>query len=253
MLAAVPTIVIDDVQQAEGDSGTTNFVFTVTRSGKTSQPSTIAYTTSSGSATPDDNDYQSISGTLNFDSGQKMATIPVPVIGDGTEEGDETFFVDLSIVNNGKFGDSHGVGTIVNDDTGPSLPALTINDVQLVEGDGGQAALVFTVLRGGDLLSQSWVDFSTLDGTGKAGDNDYVATAGTLFFDQGHSVKTISVDVIGDTVGEGDETFSWSCPIRFKRISPMPMVSGPSSVMTGAWLLCPAWSVGGRPTAPPTT
>ena len=35
MLAALPTIEIDDVQQLEGDSGTTAFVFTVTRSGKT--------------------------------------------------------------------------------------------------------------------------------------------------------------------------------------------------------------------------
>lgn len=205
MLAAVPTIVIDDVQQSEGDSGTTNFVFTVTRSGKTNQPSTIAYTTSSGTATLTDNDYQPVSGTLDFASGQKLATIPVPVIGDSTEEGAETFFVDLTIVSNGQFGDSHGVGTIVNDDMGPSLPALTIDDVQLVEGDGGQTALVFTVLRSGDSRSQSWVDYSTTDGTATISDNDYMAASGTLSFAAGEDAKTILVAVVGDTLSEGSE------------------------------------------------
>ena len=56
LLAANPTIRIDDVQQAEGDSGNASFVFTVTRSGKTNQPSTIDYVvtstgTPSGTAT----------------------------------------------------------------------------------------------------------------------------------------------------------------------------------------------------------
>ena len=38
LLAAVPTIAIDDVQQMEGDDGTTtDFVFTVTRSGQNKQ------------------------------------------------------------------------------------------------------------------------------------------------------------------------------------------------------------------------
>ena len=125
LLAAVPTIQIDDVQQMEGDSGTSDFVFTVTRSGKTNQPSTIEYVTSPGTATPGD-DYQQTSGTLDFSSGEKSKTITVPVIGDGSEEGDETFFVELTIVDNGKFGDSRGVGTITNDDAGPPVPALSI-------------------------------------------------------------------------------------------------------------------------------
>ncbi|MBC8355142.1 MAG: hypothetical protein H8E66_24465 [Planctomycetes bacterium] len=134
MLAGVPTFVIDDVQQAEGDSGTTAFVFTVSRSGKVNQPSTVDYVAAADTATVGD-DFQATSGTLNFSSGEKTKTITVPVIGDTTTEDNETFNVDLTIVDNGKFGDSRGVGTITNDDTGPVVPSLSIDDVTVTEGD----------------------------------------------------------------------------------------------------------------------
>ena len=78
----------------------------------------------------------------------------VPVVGDGTVEEDEMFYVDLTIIDNGQFGISRGVGTILNDDTEPVLPDLAINDVQLVEGDSGTTAMVFTVTRSGDLSSR---------------------------------------------------------------------------------------------------
>ena len=45
-VAAVPTIAIDDVQQMEGDAGTTDFVFTVVRSGRTNKASTVDWVTS---------------------------------------------------------------------------------------------------------------------------------------------------------------------------------------------------------------
>ena len=179
MLAALPTILIDDVQQLEGDSGTSDFVFTVTRSGKTNSPSTISFTTSSGSATQGD-DFAPISGTLNFAAKQTSENIVIPVNGDTAVEDDETFYVDLTIIDNGQFGTSRGAGTIVNDDTASVLPSLAIDNVQLVEGDSGTSSMVFTVTRSGDLSQPSTVDYATADGTATTAGNDYLVTDGTL-------------------------------------------------------------------------
>ncbi len=206
MLAALPTIEIDDVQQVEGDSGTTDFVFTVTRSGKTNGPSTISYSTAPGSATPGE-DYAPISGTLSFAAKETSKTIVVPVVGDTSVEEDETFYVDLTIIDSGQFGISRGVGTIVSDETGPSLPELAINDVQIVEGDSGTSNMVFTVTRTGDLSLPSTVDYATADGTATTDDGDYVETSGTLLFGTNESSQTFVVPVMGDETVEDDETF----------------------------------------------
>jgi hypothetical protein len=206
MLAALPTIEIDDVRQVEGDSGTTDFVFTVTRSGKTNGSSTIGYSTAPGSATSGD-DYAATSGTLSFAAKETAKTIVVPVVGDTTVEDNETFYVDLTIIDSGQFGISRGVGTIVSDDTGPSLPELAIDDVQIDEGDSGTTTMDFTVTRSGDLSGLSSVDFSITDGTATISGNDYdvATTSGTLSFRIDEEFKTVTVDVNGDTISEGSE------------------------------------------------
>ena len=81
---------------AEGTSGTTNFVFTVTRTGDLSGTSSVNFATADGTATTADNDYQPKSGTLNFAANQATATIAVLVNGDTAVEPDETFSVNLS-------------------------------------------------------------------------------------------------------------------------------------------------------------
>ena len=51
------------------------------------------------------------------------------------------------------------------------------------------------------------VSFQTVNGTATTGDNDYVARAGTLTFAPGETTKTITIDVMGDSKKEADETF----------------------------------------------
>ena len=90
---------------------------------------------------------------------------------------------------------------------GPVLPNISIDDVQLVEGDSGTTALVFTVSRSGDTSGTSSVDFTTTDGTASAG-SDYVSSNGTLQFLAGETSKTINVQVNGDADIEPDESFT---------------------------------------------
>ncbi|MCI0642854.1 MAG: S8 family serine peptidase [Gemmataceae bacterium] len=112
----MPNVSINDVSQVEGDSGTTNFVFTVSLSGPTSQAVTINYATANGTATAGE-DYGSTSGPLTFSPGGPLTqTISVPVYGDTDCEPDQTFFVNLSDVTNAAVTDGQGLSTIVDDD-----------------------------------------------------------------------------------------------------------------------------------------
>jgi len=117
VVKAQPTLSINDVSMAEGNSGTTNFVFTVTLSAASNLTVNVDYATANGTATIADNDYQAVSGTLTFNPGNLTRTITVLVNGDQKFEPDETFFVNLTNAVNATISDSQGVGTIQNDDT----------------------------------------------------------------------------------------------------------------------------------------
>src|SRR5207244_4519535 len=100
---AAPTLSIDDVAQNEGNSGTTAFTFTVTKTGATTQSATVAYTTANGTTNPaigganctgsgtGSPDYITQAGTLTFGPSETSKTITVLVCGDTTLESNETF------------------------------------------------------------------------------------------------------------------------------------------------------------------
>ena len=118
-----PSLSIDDVSQTEGDSGTTDFDFTVTLAAPpglpawaTGVPVTVDYATADGTAASG-GDYTAASGTLTFNPGQTSKTVSVSVIGETTYELNETFFVNLSNASGAMIGDGQGSGTILNDDT----------------------------------------------------------------------------------------------------------------------------------------
>jgi hypothetical protein len=111
-----PFLSINDVTLTEGDSGTTDFIFSVTLSSSTSQVVTVNYATADDTATLADSDYVSNSGPLTFPAGTTVQTITVQVNGDTAVEPDETFFVNLSGASNATISDNQGVGTILNDD-----------------------------------------------------------------------------------------------------------------------------------------
>ena len=192
-------LAIADTTVTEGDSGSVNAVFTVTLSPTRTQPVTVTYATADGTAKVSDNDYQSTSGSLVFNPGEASKLITVAVLGDTTDEPNETFTVTLSNAQGADIVDAQGVGTIVDDD---GLPSLTINDATVTEGDSGTVNAVFTVTLSPASGQAVTVDYATADGTAKA-DQDYTATNGTLRFNPGETQKTITVTVKGDIIDEG--------------------------------------------------
>jgi hypothetical protein len=90
-------------------------------------------------------------------------------------------------------------------------PQLRISDVSHKEGDRGATAFTFVVTLSAASDQAVTVNYATADGTAHArfdhGGIDYLPAAGTLTFAPGETVKTITVEVFGDTLKERDETF----------------------------------------------
>jgi VCBS repeat-containing protein len=201
---AAPTLSIDDVTLAEGIAGTTIFTFTVTKIGATELTSIVDAQTADGTATAP-SDYVAVAlTTLTFAPTETSKQVTVLVNGDVVFEADETFFVNLSNPTNATITDNQGLGTILNDDTAPSL---AINDVTLAEGNAGITAFTFTVTLTGATDVTASVVAQTANGSATAPSDYAAAGPTTLTFNPGTATQTFTVNVNGDVVFEADETF----------------------------------------------
>jgi urease beta subunit len=199
-----PTISIGNATLTEGNSGTVNAVFAVTLSAVSASTVTVDYSTFDGSAA-EPGDYGAAAGTLTFTPGQTAKQIVVAVSGDTMIETNETFTVNLANPANATVaGTGIATGTITNDD---ALPALTIGNAAVTEGNSGTANAVFAVTLSAVSASTVTVDYSTFDGSAAA-PGDYGAAAGTLTFTPGQTAKQIIVPAHGDTTIETNETFT---------------------------------------------
>jgi uncharacterized repeat protein (TIGR01451 family) len=199
----VPSVLLlADVIVTEGNSGTTNAIFTVLLDSPSSQTITVNYATSNDTATAGA-DYVGTSGILTFVPGQTTNAIVVPVNGDIINEATEFFTVNLFNPTNVTIANGIASCAILNDD---ALPSISIADVTVTEGNSGFATANFVVTLSPASGQQATVNFATANGSALAG-SDYLATNGTVIFDPGQTTQTISVQIIGDTINESNETF----------------------------------------------
>ncbi|MDB9541356.1 S8 family serine peptidase, partial [Anabaenopsis arnoldii] len=165
-----------DAVQAEGNTGTTPFTFTVTRSGDTTVTSTVNWAvtgTGDNPATADDFDLGVFPrGTLTFEPWDttNYREITVYVNGDISYEADEGFSVTLSDAVDAIINTDTAEGIILNDDVPPTLDIAPLDAVQ-AEGNEGLTPFTFTVTRSGDTTATSTVNWAvTLSGTADAAD-----------------------------------------------------------------------------------
>ncbi|QPF90220.1 Calx-beta domain-containing protein [Bradyrhizobium commune] len=200
------SVSINDVQITEGNNGQQVATFTATRTGGNAAFD-VNFATADGSATTADGDYVAKSGSLHFAQGAVSQTVSVVINGDTKVEGNENFHVNLSGATNGAtISHAQGTGIIVNDDAAPVAGSVSINDVQITEGNNGQQIATFTLTRAGGNAAFD-VNFATADGSATTADGDYVAKSGTVHFADGVNTQTVSVVVNGDTKVEGNEDF----------------------------------------------
>jgi hypothetical protein len=88
-----------------------------------------------------------------------------------------------------------------------NVPAISINDVFVTEGNTGTRTAVFTVSLSEPSTDTVTVAFATANCSGSAG-SDYQNTSGTLSFAPGQTTRTISVAINGDRAGEPNETLT---------------------------------------------
>lgn len=197
-----PAISIDDVNIVEGNSGTKTVTFTVSLSVVSNAPTTVSYSTADDSASAS-SDYTTKTGTVTIAAGSTSNTVTVNTKGDGVEEPNETFFVNLSGPINATIADPQGVCTILNDDV---TPAVSINDVTVVEGNSGTKMVTFTISLSVASNATTTVDYATSDGSAVAA-SDYTTKVGTVTIAAGAISNTFTVAVKGDTVPESTESF----------------------------------------------
>ncbi|MCA2720146.1 Calx-beta domain-containing protein [Microcystis sp. M169S2] len=203
------SISINDVTVSEGNSGTTNAVFTVTLSNPVDTSVTLNYSTANGTATTADNDYTAIATTpLTFNVGETSKTITVAVNGDTKVENNETFFVNLSNLQanglNVTINDNQGQGTI-NDDDSTVTSQLSINDITVVEGQNSNAILTVTVNNPNSQAISVNYTTAPIDATANV---DYTSQTGTLTIAPNASTATISIPILNDNLNEPDEAFT---------------------------------------------
>lgn len=201
-----PQLSINNVTQAETNAGTTTFAFTVSldipapAGGVTFDIATAPGTATAGT----DYVHQALTGQT-ITAGNTTYTFNVTVNGDGIFETSETFFVDVTNVSAGVgVADGQGLGTITNDDP---VPAFTIADVAMAEGDAGTQTMTFTVALSGTREVAIDVDVATADSSATVADSDYVSNSTTLTFGPGDATQTFDVTINGDTSPEGNEQF----------------------------------------------
>ena len=86
----------------------------------------------------------------------------------------------------------------------PSIDAL---DVSVNEGQSGSTTAMANVRMACSTTRPVTVDYSTQDGTAKAGE-DYQSALGTLTIPAGQTSVNLPLSIVGDTLTEGNQTFT---------------------------------------------
>ena len=202
-----PTIAITDVDQFEGNVGTSSFAFSLSLSNPSSETVTVDADTADGTALVLDGDYVAASPAVTFPPGNVSQSVTVTVTGDTDPESDETFEVALSGAQNASTTDT-GIGTILNDDVPPGASGVSIGDVSVTEGNAGTTNAVFTIALSLAAPADTSVTVATSDGTATVGGDDYEFATQVVTIPAGLTSGTFAVAVNGDTTPEANETFT---------------------------------------------
>ncbi|MGE3270839.1 MAG: Calx-beta domain-containing protein, partial [Chloroflexota bacterium] len=103
--------------------------------------------------------------------------------------------------------------SVINTDA-TTLPTVTIGNAQVTEGTGATVSMAFAVTVSPASTQTITVNWSLQEGTAKI-PFDVASAFGTLTFTPGETSKPITVDIIGDSQVEGDETFT----VRLNQVS----------------------------------
>jgi hypothetical protein len=200
-----PTLSVSNPTVTNVTSELTQGTFTVSLSEPLSDPVSIQYGTTSGTAVMG-TDYQATAGFVNFSPGQTTQTVSVNVIGDPTYDSPETFYLNLMPVSAGGGSAPYVIGTCTIN-SALAQPGLSVSSATVTNGTSGTTPMTFTVSLTAPSGDPVTVNYATADGTAVAG-TDYQAASGTLTFAPGQTSQTITVNAIGNPLYAPTRTFT---------------------------------------------
>lgn len=183
------------------NEGSPNVTVEIRLSAPSTQPVTVNYATSEGTAYAGV-DFTASSGTVTFSPGQTSRVFSVPILEDTSNEVAETFTITLSNPTNAQLGTPATIVVTIpaNDQITVASSAMTVHE------SAGTAAVVVTL--NSPPSQPVTVNYTVGGGTANSGDYFIAAQQGTLTFSGGQTSKTISILMIDDQSPEGAETFT---------------------------------------------
>jgi Ca2+-binding RTX toxin-like protein len=224
------------------EDGTTNLIYTFTRTGNLSQAQTVNYTvggtgifnsdyTQQGAAS-----FNATTGTITFGANLSTATLSIAPKADTVVEPDETVALTLTSGTGYTVGTANPVvGTILNDEVEVTVAVSPTTGV-LENGDNN---LVYTFTRTGLTTNALTVDYTIATGGTSAsigtdytvvGDLTSTSTNRKVTFAAGDKTATVTIDPTGDTTVELDET------VALTLVAKPGYTVGTASVATGTIL-----------------
>lgn len=203
--AAVPSLSINDVTQAEGNAVTTTFNFTVSLSAPAGAGGvTFDIATANGTATTANNDYvaKSLTGQT-IPAGSSTYTFSVLVNGDTVIEPNETFLVNVTNVTGATVADGQGQGTITNDDAAAN-PSVSVSVTPSAGSEAARTAVTVTATASAPVTGNQTVTVS-VSGAGIT-TGDYTLSSNTITIPDGQTTGTAIFTVVDDGISEGTET-----------------------------------------------
>ncbi len=210
--AATPVLSVADITVSEGDA-LGHAEFRLTLSARSTTATSVTYFTSSGTATGSGFDYLGYSATaVTFAPGETVKTVKVPLANNSTVEGPETFFLNLSNPVGLTLARTQATATIVDDD--PTRMSIAARNPELNEGNAGTRGFTFAIAREGVVSASQVVSWAVTgfagEGAGAANAADFaggVLPGGSVTFAPNETLRTITVQVAGDTAVENNENF----------------------------------------------
>jgi hypothetical protein len=179
-------------------------------------PTTLNYSFVDGTAT-NGSDYIGTSGSIAVPAAgggaASIVSIPVTIIGDRVNEGDEDFT--LRVTDPNGIADASDIGdvdfTIVDDD---NPPTWTTSDVTVDEGNTGTSMAKVPVQLSGRASADATFTANITNGSATEsaagpGGNDYdMPNVSSLTIKAGDTVGYLEIPIVGDAIYERDESFN---------------------------------------------
>jgi ELWxxDGT repeat protein len=182
-----------------------SIVLTVTRTGGSDGPVSVAYVAGGGTAVSGVN-YQPASGILTFLDGETSKTITLNVLDDGQITSNRTLNLTLTTPTGGATLGTTAttVLTIANTDSNAGILQFNPATISVNENAG---SIVLSVTRTGGSQGAVSVQYDVSGGTAVGGVN-YSLVAGTLSFANGEAIKTFPVTILHDGLFTANRTLN---------------------------------------------